>query len=84
MNKKITQRLMVQFEDEAPRIGSGWRLLTVEIGWKWVRLINKSANKRARIKREVFDRLNKREIPTESDDGTRITQSPGGPSCVHG
>ncbi|HZP68393.1 MAG TPA: hypothetical protein VFB29_00500 [Pseudolabrys sp.] len=31
------QRVKIFFEDEAPRLGCGWRYVTVTIGRKWVR-----------------------------------------------
>jgi hypothetical protein len=33
-----TQRVKIFFEDEAPRLGCGWRWVSVQIGRKWVRL----------------------------------------------
>jgi|RhiMethySRZTD1v2_1073278.scaffolds.fasta_scaffold13987_7 hypothetical protein len=30
------KRVKIFFHDEAPRIGCGWRLVTVKIGRKWV------------------------------------------------
>lgn len=33
-----TQRVKIFFEDEAPRLGAGWRIVNVQVGRKWVRL----------------------------------------------
>lgn len=32
------QRMRVCFMDEAPRIGSGWRIVSVTVGRQWVRI----------------------------------------------
>lgn len=34
----ITKRMRVQFMDEAPRIGQGWRIVYVENGRKWMKV----------------------------------------------
>ena len=40
-------RYIVNLKDEATRIGSGWRVVTVEVGRKWVKL--KGANGSGRL-----------------------------------
>jgi hypothetical protein len=47
--------MRLYFEDEAPRIGSGWRTVHVTLGWKWARLRCAASGRGTRLKREVFD-----------------------------
>jgi hypothetical protein len=54
-----TQRLHVYFQDEAPRIGAGWRPVLAQIGYKWVRIKTPGAERGVRIKRETWDTLRK-------------------------
>ena len=35
-----TKEHLIYFQDEAPRIGSGWRKVTVKKGRKWVHLFS--------------------------------------------
>lgn len=55
-------RYRVQFEDEAPRIGSGWRIVTVMIGRKFVHLYDSMAQ-RTKIKKDVWRDLVRTAIP---------------------
>jgi len=41
-----TKEHLIYFKDEAPRIGSGWRKVTVKKGRKWVHLFGKDAKKK--------------------------------------
>jgi len=34
----MQKQVKIFFEDECPRTGAGWRLVTAKIGRKWVRL----------------------------------------------
>lgn len=52
-------RLRVCFNDEAPRIGSGWRIVTAAIGRKFVRIADQHGN-RAKFTREEWKRI----VPT--------------------
>ena len=58
-------RLQVYLEDEAPRIGAGWRLVEATVGYKWARLTESSTNHKQRLKRHVWDQLKKRELPAK-------------------
>lgn len=53
------RKFHVYFEDEAPRLGSGWRIVLAAIGHKWVRLRVPNAERGTRIKRPVWDKLRK-------------------------
>lgn len=57
-----TQRFNVYFEDEAPRIGAGWRVVEATIGYKWVKLRVPNAERGTKILRSVWDRLNKQDM----------------------
>lgn len=50
-----TQQMKIYFEDEAPRIGCGWRLVAVTIGRKWIRV--RTAYGSARFTKAQFERL---------------------------
>jgi hypothetical protein len=50
------KQVKIFFEDEAPRIGSGWRLVTAKIGRKWVRLYGPQG-RRARFTLDQYARL---------------------------
>lgn len=45
-------RMRVCFMDEAPKIGSGWRIVSVVIGRQWVRLVSSSG--RAKLSKAVW------------------------------
>jgi hypothetical protein len=49
------QRMKIYFEDEAPRIGCGWRIVSVQIGRKWVRVRTQYGS--ARFTKGQFERL---------------------------
>jgi len=51
----ITMR--VYFEDEAPRIGAGWRTVHATLGPKWARLRCAASGRGVKIRRAVFDRV---------------------------
>lgn len=48
------QRYHVFLQDEAPRIGSGWRIVTVLKGRKWVRLLDERSGRRAKIRAALW------------------------------
>lgn len=50
-------RTRIYFEDECPRLGSGWRTVTVEEGRKWSYLTESGSGKRVRISLDLLDRL---------------------------
>lgn len=50
-------KLQVYFEDEAPRIGAGWRLVYAKIGRKWVRLVEHGSGHRTKLSRKTFNTL---------------------------
>lgn len=54
-----TEKFHVYFEDEAPRIGAGWRIVQASIGYKWVKLKAPTADRGTKIKRSVWDTLRK-------------------------
>jgi len=43
-------RMRIYLHDEAPRIGSGWRTVTVLQGRKWVRMIDEYSKRRAKVR----------------------------------
>jgi hypothetical protein len=47
-------KMTLFFEDEAPRIGAGWRPVWTRFGRKWAYLAG-PGDYRARIRKEVFD-----------------------------
>lgn len=55
-----TQRMKIYFEDEAPQIGCGQRIVAVQIGRKWVRV--RTSYGRARFTKAQFERLNPQPI----------------------
>lgn len=53
--------LRVYFQDEAPHIGAGWRLIElVSLGHKWAKLRDVSTDTRARLPRAVWIAISKR------------------------
>lgn len=54
-------RRLVYFEDEAPSIGSGWRLIEAQIGYKWVYVKELNAKRRSKLKRKTWDQIARRE-----------------------
>ncbi len=53
------QGLRVRFEDEAPRIGSGWRIVIPKIGRKWVHIVEVSTGRGARLKLATWATMTK-------------------------
>ena len=49
--------LRVQFEDEAPRIGNGHRLVTVELGRKWARVHDVATGVNAKLPLTMWARI---------------------------
>lgn len=47
----------VYFFDEAPRIGSGWRIVIAKQGRKWVRVTEVSTGRAARIETAIWLRM---------------------------
>lgn len=45
------------FEDEAPQIGCGWRVVNVTVGRKWVRVSVPANGARARFARSQFTKI---------------------------
>jgi len=60
-------RARIFFEDEAPRIGAGWRIVTVRIGRKWVRV--KGPHGSARFTKDQYARLKAQEQNDETHTG---------------
>jgi hypothetical protein len=50
-----TARLCLQ--DEAPRIGSGWRTVRYKIGNRWVRIQCLASGREQRLKRRLFQEI---------------------------
>lgn len=46
-------RLRIHLHDEAPRIGSGLRIVTVVVGHKWVRIVDGIGN-RAKLPKSIW------------------------------
>jgi hypothetical protein len=59
------QQVRVYLEDEAPRLGSGWRLVTAQIGRKWVRLRD-AKGRTARFTIEQYAKLKPEIASTET------------------
>lgn len=55
----------IYFQDECPRIGSGWRVVTVQEGDKWAYL-RTSTGRKARV---TLDQLDKLETSSERRRG---------------
>ena len=53
----MTFKARVFFEDEAPRIGSGWRWVTYKIGRKWVRFTSIGDGGKARLPIKMLDTM---------------------------
>ena len=51
-----TTRLRVCFNDEAPRIGSGWRIVLASIGRKIVHIVDQHGN-RAKFSRDAWAKI---------------------------
>lgn len=49
------QRMRVFLQDEAPRVGSGWRIITALIGRKWVKIASKKG--RARLTKKQWQTI---------------------------
>ena len=50
-------KIRIYLEDEAPRIGSGWRTVSVKIGRKWTYITDTATKRRARLKRVDADKI---------------------------
>lgn len=53
------QGLRVHLHDECPRIGSGWRIVIPSVGRKWVRIVEVSTGRGARLKRPTWEQIAK-------------------------
>lgn len=51
-----SEPLYVYFQDECPRLGAGWRMVLVKVGYKWVRLTD-ALGRRTKIKRGVWEHI---------------------------
>lgn len=60
-------RYYIYLQDEAPRIGAGWRPVMASIGYKWVKLRPTHAERGTKIRRAVWDSLKKRENQVHAD-----------------
>lgn len=47
-----TEKLRIYLEDEAPRIGCGWRTVAVKISHKWAYFTELSTGSRAKLKKD--------------------------------
>lgn len=56
LNKMHSERLRVHFNDEAPRIGSGKRIVLVDVGRKIVRVRDMHGN-RAKFTKDEWERI---------------------------
>jgi len=52
----------VQFKDEAPAIGSGFRFVFVKQGHKWVYFLSPYTMRACKVRREVWDALGAVEV----------------------
>lgn len=47
----------IYFQDEAPRLGCGWRRCAVKVGRKWVRLVERATGYRQKLPLKTFAQL---------------------------
>lgn len=60
MAKKRRAEFFIQFWDEAPAIGSGWRGVAVhKLGHKWAHIISTGDQTPFKMSRKVWDKLPK-------------------------
>jgi hypothetical protein len=50
-------RMRLYLHDEAPRLGSGWRIVTALIGRKWVRIA--TTKRRTKITRKLWQEISR-------------------------
>jgi hypothetical protein len=50
-------RATIQFEDEAPKIGSGLRIVNIKIGRKWAYLTDVANGRRQKITLDTLEKL---------------------------
>ena len=60
-------KLQVYLEDEAPKIGAGWRLVHATVGRKWVRMVEVGSERKAKLTVKIWEQLKKGEPIHESD-----------------
>lgn len=54
--RKKRAQARVYFQDEAPKIGCGWRFINIlSIGSKWVRFEEHATGRRARMSRKAWE-----------------------------
>ena len=59
----IAERYEVTLMDQAPRLGSGQRVVVAKIGWKWVKARNEVGDHQfTKMRRSVWDTLRPRQI----------------------
>jgi len=57
----MQQKCHVYFQDEAPKVGAGWRVVIAKVGYKHVHLREPHAAQGTRISRKTWDTLRKDE-----------------------
>lgn len=58
--RRHVMQYRIQFADEAPAIGSGWRGVAVlKLGRKWVTIVETATSARARLKKAVWAEMPK-------------------------
>jgi len=63
-------KMKIHFQDEAPRIGNGWRLVTVEIGRKWVTVRDLySSRRKARFTLKQWEDVSKHGVVIDDTPG---------------
>ena len=50
-------KIRLCLHDEAPRLGSGWRVFYVMVGHKWVRVYDPASGGKKRMSRKLFDSI---------------------------
>jgi len=53
----VTYRARIYFEDEAPRIGMGWRTVAVKVGRKWLHLTCAASGRTQRLPVSMLQKL---------------------------
>ena len=61
------KRVKLNLADEAPSIGSGFRIVWAKVGKKWVYLCD-NRGKRGRLRRDTYNRLKVRDVRDNTDD----------------
>jgi hypothetical protein len=68
----MKRKVKIYFQDEAPRLGCGWRFVTAQIGRKWVRLRD-DHGRCVRFTRDQYAQLKPQAVERVTTNVTRET-----------